>query len=51
MTGKIINRIKGLVTNKGFIGRFVVSTIYSLIATFIIKFIFNRLPDRYSNLK
>ncbi len=51
MIGKIINRIKGLVTNKGFISRFIVSTIYSLIATFIIRFIFNRLPDKYRNLK
>jgi len=51
MIGKIINRIKGLVKNKGFISRFIVSTIYSLIATFIIRFIFNRLPDKYRNLK
>ncbi len=51
MIGKIINRIKGPVTNKEFISRFIVSTIYSLIATFIIHFIFNRLPDKYRNLK
>lgn len=50
MIGKIINRIKCLVTNKAFISRFIVSTIYSLIATFAIKFIFNRLPDEYRNL-
>ncbi|SEU08261.1 Uncharacterised protein [Lacrimispora sphenoides] len=50
MVGKIINRIKCLVTNKEFISRFIVSTIYSLIATIAIWFIFNRLPDEYRNL-
>ncbi len=47
MIGKLINLIKGLVTNKEFMSGFIVSTIYSLIATFIFWLIFNHLSDKY----
>ncbi len=47
MIGKVNKLIKGLVTNKKFMNCFIISIIYSLMATFICCFIFNHLPDKY----
>ncbi len=50
MTGEVNKLIKGLVTNKKFMSCFIISIIYSLMATFICWFIFNHLPDKYREM-
>jgi|GEM_PF-2904200 hypothetical protein len=50
MIGKVINIIKGLVTNKEFMNRTISSIIYSLIATLLFGIIFNHLQDKFREI-